>query len=556
MKNPPGNTVANSVAMLLALMLALLVPHGSIYAQDRPAFSQAQLEQTLAPIALYPDPLLSQILMASTYPLEVVEAARWSRSHANLGGEDAVRAAENEDWDPSVKSLLAFPHLLARMDENLPWLQDLGDAFLDQEPQVMDAVQNLRRRAQVAGNLRSDERQQILETGPLLVVQPAHPQIIYVPYYDPRVVYGPWWWPHYSPVYWRPFPGYGAWPGVASGFYWGPSIRISIGYFFGGFDWSHRHVRVVHSNYYYRGAGNHRATQYRDRPPGAWHHDPGHRRGVAYRAPEVQRRFADHGTRPDSGRHLEREDARRQNQQRAQSYPSSNRLGDVDRPAVQVAAQPNRSSRVPAADRQDAQPYPSSRRHSESRDGARRAAIQPVRDTPVQLAIQPATVTQAHSGANPRAERRDQVKDRERRDRSVPVERHQATPAATPAPVAVPQEQRSRGNATSSRRDQVEPSAKPRAGVSSREPRSPSRSDQAERSARPRAGESSREPRSSPGTRQEIQRRSERDKAVQSTPDARPGSGWQRRASADNFATAVAPTAIAGSGACCRQLLY
>ncbi len=183
MKNPTKSKVGKCVAMLLAFMAALLVlvPHGSASAQDRPAFSQGHLEQTLAPIALYPDALLSQILMASTYPLEVVEAARWSRAHANSSGEDAVRVAGNEDWDPSVKSLLAFPHVLARMDEDLQWLQTLGDAFLDQEPQVMDAVQNLRRRAQLAGNLRSDERQHVLATGPLLVVQPANPQIIMCP---------------------------------------------------------------------------------------------------------------------------------------------------------------------------------------------------------------------------------------------------------------------------------------------------------------------------------------------------------------------------------------
>lgn len=471
MKNPKRNNVASSVAMLLALMLALLVPHGSAYAQDRPAFSQAQLEQTLAPIALYPDPLLSQILMASTYPLEVVEAARWSRSHANLSGEDAVRAAGNENWDPSVKSLLAFPHVLARMDEDLQWLQTLGDAFLGQEPQVMDAVQNLRRRAQVAGNLRSDERQHILETGPLLVVQPADPQIIYVPYYDPRVVYGPWWWPHYSPVYWRPFPGYSAWPGVVSGFYWGPSIRISIGYFFGGFDWSHRHVRVVHSNYYYSGAANHRATTHRDRPPGAWHHDPDHRRGVAYRGPDVQRRFADHGTRPDSGRHLDRADARRQNQQRSQSYPTSNRRNDADRPAVQVAAQPNRSSNVQAARHKNAQSSPTSRRPSESRNDVRRAAIEPGRDAPVQPAIQRVTVTQADSSATARADRRDQGKERAHGDRSVPEERRQATQAATHPTGADPQAQRNQSKATPSHGEQAERSARSHAGGSSREPR-------------------------------------------------------------------------------------
>ena len=510
MKSPTRNATTKSVAMVLTLMLALLAPHGSAYAQDRPAFSQAQIEQTLAPIALYPDPLLSQILMASTYPLEVVEAARWSRSHADLTGEDAVRAAVNEDWDPSVKSLLAFPHVLARMDEDLQWLQTLGDAFLAQEPQVMDAVQNLRRRAQLAGNLRSDERQRIVETGPLLVVQPADPQIIYVPYYDPRVVYGPWWWPHYSPVHWRPFPGYRVWPGMASSFHWGPSIRISVGYFFGGFDWSRRHVRVVHHNYYYSGAPYQRATPHRDHPPGAWRHDPVHRRGVAYRAPEVQRRFADQGPPPDSGRHQDREDARRQSQQRAQSYPASNRRNDGDRPAVQVPVQSDRSGKAHAAVRQDAQPEPGSSRHSESRKDVRQAAVQPVPGTPVQPSIQRVTTTQPDSSANPRTDRRDQGKDRERGNRSVPVERRQATPAATHPTGAVPQAQSNRSNAT------------------------PWHGDQGEGSVRPRAGESGREPRSAAATRQEVQPGAERQKEIQGTPDARPGSGGHRRSSADN----------------------
>lgn len=480
MKSPTGNNVARSVAMLLALMLALLVPQGGAFAQDRPAFSQAQLEQMLAPIALYPDPLLSQILMASTYPLEVVEAARWSRSHPNLSGEDAVRAAVHENWDPSVKSLLAFPHVLARMDEDLQWLQTLGDAFLAQEPQVMDAVQNLRRRAQVAGNLRSDERQRIVETGPILVVQPADPQIIHVPYYDPRVVYGPWWWPHYSPVYWRPFPGYGAWPGIVSGFYWGPSIRISIGYFFGGFDWSHRHVRVVHSNFHHYGAARHGVIIHHDRPPGAWHHDPVHRRGVAYRVPEVRRQYADHATRPDGGRRPDREDARRQIQQHAPSQPGSNR-------------------------------------HGESRNDLRGAAVQPVRDTPVQPAIQRVATTQAHSGAhpaNPRGDRRDHAKDLERGDRRVPAERRQSTQTATqgaiPATGALPHAQGNRSNAI------------------------PARGDQAGHSARPGAGETAREPRSAPPPRHEAQREAGRPKGAQGAPEARPGQGWPRSASADS----------------------
>ena len=185
----------------------------------------------LAPIALYPDALLSQILMASTYPLEVVEAARWSRARPGLSGDDAVRAAEGENWDPSVKSLVAFPQVLERMDENLPWTQALGDAFLDQQAQVMDTVQALRRRAEAAGNLRSDDRLRVLDSGSGLMLELLNPQVVYVPYYDPLVVYGSWWWPAYPPVYWRPWPGYYARPGYAKGLLLGTAGRHFGGIF-------------------------------------------------------------------------------------------------------------------------------------------------------------------------------------------------------------------------------------------------------------------------------------------------------------------------------------
>ena len=531
-RNIIGKTLVVLV-VLVALMPALPIPHGSAHAQDRPSFSQQQLEQTLAPIALYPDSLLSQILMASTYPLEVVEAARWSRSHANLIGEDAVRAAENENWDPSVKSLLAFPQVLTRMDEDLQWLQALGDAFLGQEPQVMDAVQSLRRRAQVAGNLRSDERQRIVDTGPLLVVQPADPQIIYVPYYDTRVVYGRWWWPNHTPVHWRPFPGYRVWPGSASSFYWGPSIRISVGYFFGGFDWSRRHVRVVQSNYYYSAASNQRTTGInRDRPPGSWQHDPIHRRGVAYRGAEVPQRFADTETRPDTGSHLNSEGARQPDQRRAQSYPTANRRSDASRPAVQVGVQPLGSTKVQPAIQQLAQPDPTSSRQGELRNDVRRPAVQPARDIPEppatrqaelhndvhRPAVQPArdmseppatrqvAVTPTRFSANAGAERRDHAKDVDHGDRREPVESRHATPPAN----AVPQTQTNRGNERLSH------------------------SDQSERSARPHASKSNQESRSFPVTRQEAQRGVERHEQVQSKPEVRLDPGRQRGASAEN----------------------
>ncbi|HMK22141.1 MAG TPA: DUF3300 domain-containing protein, partial [Terriglobales bacterium] len=130
-----------------------------------PAFSQQELDQMLAPIALYPDPLLSQILMAATYPLEIVEAARWVAANPGLQGDDAVRAVVAQSWDPSVKSLVAFPQILALMDQRLDWTQRLGNAFLAQQAQVMDTVQALRRRAESAGNLRSSDQMQVEDQG-------------------------------------------------------------------------------------------------------------------------------------------------------------------------------------------------------------------------------------------------------------------------------------------------------------------------------------------------------------------------------------------------------
>lgn len=285
---------------LAALLLALAIGSPAAVAQTHPQpqaqriYSQAELDQMLAPVALYPDALLSQVLMAATYPIEVVEAARWTRANPGLQGDDAVRAVQNEDWDPSVKSLVAFPQVLQRMDENLEWTRTLGDAFLAQEPQMMDHVQQLRRRAQAAGNLQSSEQMYVQQQGQAIVVLPASPEYVYVPYYDPLVVYGPWWWPAYQPVVWAPWPGYARpyRPAVSVGFWWGRPVGLSLNFFFGDFDWNRRHARVAHANsYYYRQPSYISRAYAADR--GRWQHDPYHRRGVNYRAAEVQQRFAD-----------------------------------------------------------------------------------------------------------------------------------------------------------------------------------------------------------------------------------------------------------------------
>ena len=242
--------------LAIVLLGALSFFQAPAIAQYR-SYNQAELDALLAPIALYPDPLLSQVLMAATYPGDVGEAAAWSRANPHLTGEHAVRAAQDRPWDPSVKSLLAFPDVLARMDESPQWMTDLGQAFLAQELQVMDTVQGLRRRAQASGFLRNDQTL-VRQEGPHIAIYPVQPQLVYVPYYDPLVVYGPWWWPAYRPVYWRP---------------WRPvPAFVSATFFFGAVDWHRRYVTVVrqptfvHVNKVYASPGRWRHVHHRPAP--------------------------------------------------------------------------------------------------------------------------------------------------------------------------------------------------------------------------------------------------------------------------------------------------
>jgi hypothetical protein len=233
----------------LFALLVLAVPFAT--GQARAAYSQAELDQMLAPIALYPDPLLSQILMAATRPEEVAEAARWSADHRAVEGDTAVQMVQEFDWDPSVKSLVAFPTVLERMGQSPDWTRNLGDAFIAQEPQVMETVQMLRQRAHAQGSLISDERVRIIEEPQAIAIVPANPQVIYVPYYDPWVAYGTWWWSAYPPFAWDPWPGYAYRPYYRSAFWWGAPIGISAGFFFGAIDWPRRYVRIAHTDNYY-----------------------------------------------------------------------------------------------------------------------------------------------------------------------------------------------------------------------------------------------------------------------------------------------------------------
>ncbi|MGH8741809.1 MAG: DUF3300 domain-containing protein, partial [Burkholderiales bacterium] len=264
---------------LVIALLAVLAAAPAALAQERSAYSQAELDQMLAPIALYPDALLSQVLMASTYPLDIVEAARWTRTYPGLQGDEAVSRVAGEDWDPSVKSLVAFPSLLQRMDENLAWTRSLGEAFLEQEPHVMQTVQQLRHRAEAAGHLLPDERLRVVADGGTIVIEPADPLVVYVPCYDPWMVYGSWWWSAYPPVGWAPCPGYYAY---RPGFWWGVGIGVSTNFFFGGVDWHHHHVTVVHvHNHFIR--SHLKRHVHRPIHVGKWRHLPVDRRHIERR---------------------------------------------------------------------------------------------------------------------------------------------------------------------------------------------------------------------------------------------------------------------------------
>lgn len=177
-------------------------------AADVQLLSQAQLASLVAPIALYPDPLVSQILMASTYPLEVAEAANWQSANSNLQGDARDQALQQESWDASVKSLVSFPPVLQMMGSQLSWTQNLGDAVLAQQSDVMSVIQALRAKAQDAGALQSSAQQTVSGgNGDPIIIEPANPQMVYVPTYNPSVVYGAWPYPAYPPVAYYP-PGY------------------------------------------------------------------------------------------------------------------------------------------------------------------------------------------------------------------------------------------------------------------------------------------------------------------------------------------------------------
>jgi uncharacterized membrane protein YgcG len=244
---------------------------------------QEELEQLLAPIALYPDSLLAQVLMASTYPLEIVQAARWLKANPKVTGKALEDAVQKQRWDPSVKSLTAMPQVLEMLDTKLDWTQKLGDAFLAQQAQVMETVQALRAKASAAGTLKSTPEQQVStvqESGKtVIVIEPANPQIVYVPTYDPTVVYGAWPYPAYPPYYYYP-PAY--YPGAGM-FWFGAGMLVGAA-IWGGCNWGGGGVYINHHNYNNFNRSNIGGDS-------NWRHNVDHRKGVAYRDQATARQY-------------------------------------------------------------------------------------------------------------------------------------------------------------------------------------------------------------------------------------------------------------------------
>jgi uncharacterized protein DUF3300 len=286
------------------------------------SFSQKDLDELMAPVALYPDALLSQVLMASTYPLEVVEAARWQKQNASLKDKALEAALEKQTWDPSVKALAAVPQVLTMMNEKLDWTTKLGDAFLAQQEDVLKTAQSLRKKADEAGNLKTTKEMTVKKetenSVQVIKIESPAPETVYVPTYNPATVYGPWWYSAPPPYYYYP-PGYayaGAGLAFASGVFWGAAIA-------GGIGWGNNEVNINRNTNI--NTGNRNNIQGGNK----WQHNPEHRKGAAYR---------DGATAEKYGRGSDARSAQSREQYRGRAEQGRSEMSQMDRGELNRAA--------------------------------------------------------------------------------------------------------------------------------------------------------------------------------------------------------------------------
>ncbi len=296
---------------------------------DKKSFTQQELDELMAPIALYPDALLAQILMASTYPLEVVEAARWSKSNPGVKDKALEDAMQKQTWDPSVKALTSVPQVLTMMNEKIDWTQKLGDAFLGQQADVMKTAQSLRKKADAAGNLKSSENMTVTKTTEesvqVIKIEQPSPTVVYVPTYNPATIYGPWWYSYPPPYSYYP-PGYAYGAGLA--FATGVVVGAAI---WGNCNWGGNNVNInvnKYNNFNKTNIGNGNNN---------WSHNADHRGGVGYRDNATSQKYNKGG---------DRQAAQSREQFRGRAEQGRQELGSMDKGQL--------NSKVQSADRASA----------------------------------------------------------------------------------------------------------------------------------------------------------------------------------------------------------
>lgn len=457
-------------AVLLALLaLAGWPPQGALAATEAattaaaPAaaasetvFRQEELDQMMAPLALYPDSLLAQVLMAATYPGNVADAVAWSKAHPDASGDAAVRQVADQSWDPSVQSLVAFPAVLATLGQDPAWVQRVGDAFLAQPDAVMDSVQRLRRQAQAAGNLESNEQQKVTvqsaaaggpttevqEPAPqqTIIIEPADPQVIYVPSYNPTVVYGSWPYPSYPPAYYPPPSGYYLGSALAAGLAFGAGVAI-VDSLWGDCNWGHGDVDIDVNRY-----NNINSNRQINANQNKWQHNAVNRDGVPYRdrasreqygqrLAGSEQRDALRGREP--ARTADRERARQSLTQRGIEAPATSNREARERAQVagremreqpqvreraQAGAQPRQRAQASAQPRQRTQSSPPARQQARqqysSERGTRNNAFADARNPSQARASASRGEASRASASRPRTERSAQPVQRSSRSAS------------------------------------------------------------------------------------------------------------------------------------------
>jgi len=256
------------------------------------ALSQGAIDQLTAPIALYPDRLLTNVLIASTYPIEVVSAANWLETNKGQSGDALNNAAAQQTWDDSIKALVNVPVVLNMLSKNIEWTNKLGETFLAQQQDVMASIQRLRKQAKAAGKLESSDKQKVSVEGEMIYIEPVEEEAMYVPYYDPYEYYGSWAWDDYPPYYWPAPPGYGFWRGFFT-------AAIIAGIWNGTIDWPGGDINIGNKVEHWNRRGGDGQK---------WRHNAEHRRGMNYTRSDLQNRF-DRGNL--AGRDVTRDTARR-----------------------------------------------------------------------------------------------------------------------------------------------------------------------------------------------------------------------------------------------------